>query len=121
MEEGGPPTGAGQERANLRKRAEARKQDQARQDELREKAQASQRVDRERLQVAIVPNIDTKADLIERPHDECLGVSGFRRQETPTEDPLEFAQRVMEAALRNATTGQLLAELQRRYGDGSGA
>ena len=116
VDEGGPPTGAGQERATLRKRAEDRKQDHVRRGELREKALASQRVDQERLQAAIVSNLETKADLTERTGDECLGVSAFRQRDKPTEDPLEFAQRVMDAALRNATTGQLLAELQRRHG-----
>ena len=91
VDEGGPPTGAGTEKVLLRKRAEARKKDQA-------------RVDQERSRAAIVPNLDTRADLTEPTRDK------------PTEDPLEFAQRVMDAALRNATTGQLLAELQRRHG-----
>jgi len=63
VDEGGPPTGAGTEKVLLRKRAEIWKQDQARQDELREKALASQRVDQERLQAAIVSNLETKADL----------------------------------------------------------
>ena len=82
---------------------------------------ASQRIDEERLQAAAVPYLDKKVDLIERSDDERQGVPAFRRPEAASDDPLEFAHRVMEAALRNATSSQLLAELQRRHGGGSEA
>lgn len=104
VKNGGPPTGVGIERANLIRAAEKLRQPgpQDRPQEAPAPRPASPHEAGHRITPATAP-LDVP------PNDRPAA------RQPAAEHPIEFARRVMEAALRNATTGQLLAELQHRY------